>query len=129
MRFVRRTAPAIGPPGDTVRITVHDGLVIDERDAALLAALAEVRDALDDENGPEHDFYAATAKFLEFLHAQLVDRGYEPPALGVWDPRPALLDLEGRLAVDRSLDVDLAAACRTVREMLDEAAVEMATLN
>lgn len=105
------------------------GRGIDEHDADLLAALAEVRDTLVDDTRPEDDFYAPARAFLELLNAQLVDRGYEPPALDVWDPRPALLELEGRLAVDRSLDVDLAAACRTIRESLDAAAAEMATLN
>ena len=74
---------------NATRTFMHDGRVIDEPDAELLRALAEVRDVLADDTRPEHDFYVATAKFLERLHAQLVDRGYDVPPLDVWDPRPA----------------------------------------
>ena len=42
-----------------------------------------------------------------------------------WDPRPALLDLEGQLAADRSMDADLVAACKTVRDSLDAAGGEI----
>jgi len=93
----------------------------------LLDALAGVGDALADEDRPEHDFYLSADKFLRLVHAKLVDRGHARGDLDDWDPRPALLDLEGRLAADRRFD--LAATCRTVRDSLDAAAAEMAGLN
>src|SRR5262245_2446491 len=98
-----------------------------EHDAELLCALAEVRDVLVDEHRPEDDFYPAAREFLELLHARLVEDGLETP-LDEWDPRPALVALEAQLAADRSLDVDLVAACKTVRDSLDAAARELAAL-
>src|SRR5262245_60306997 len=101
-------------------IPMTDNLLDDD----LLAALADVHDVLADEDQPEADFYPAADRFLRVLHAQLVDRGLVHGELDEWDPRPALLDVEGRLA-----DADLAAACKTVRDSLDAAAGEMAKLN
>jgi len=97
--------------------------MIDEHDPELLRALADVREALKDDARPEDDFYPAAREFLELLHTCLVEDGFDVP-LDAWDPRPALLDLEGRLA-----DADLAAACKTVRDSLDAAAAELATRN
>jgi hypothetical protein len=101
--------------------------MINEHDPELLAALADVRDVLEDADRPEHDFYAVADRFLQVLHAQLVERGAVLGDLDEWDPRAALLDLEARLAVGRRFDD--AATCRTVRDSLDAAAGEMATLN
>ena len=130
----RNPVPAKGLRLDT-RIFVasvgNNGRVIDEHDAELLAALAEVRDTLVDDTRPEDDFYPAARAFLELLHAQLVDRGLDVPPLDQWDPRPELLALEGVLAVDReSLAAELPDTVRTIRGSLDAAAAaEMATLN
>jgi hypothetical protein len=101
----------------------------DEHDAELLEALTDVCDTLADERRLESEFYPAAQRFLELFHAQLVERRLVDVPLDEWDPRPALLGLEGELAVNRSLDIDLAAACRTVHDSLDIAAGELAALN
>jgi hypothetical protein len=100
-----------------------------EPDAELLQALGEVRDALLDEDRPEDDFYPAADQFLQVLHAQLVEQGRVDGELDVWDPRPALLDLEGRLIVNRSLDPELAATVKTIRDSLDAAGRALAAQN
>jgi hypothetical protein len=101
--------------------------MIDEHDPDLLRTLADVRDVLADEQRPERNFYPAADAFLRVLHAQLVDRGLVVGDLDEWDPRAALLDLEGQLAAGRRFDD--AAACRTVRDSLDAGAAEMASMN
>jgi hypothetical protein len=100
-----------------------------EPDAELLWALGVVRDTLADEDADEDLFYPAADQFLQVLHAQLVEQGLVDVELDEWDPRLALLDLEGRLIANRSRDPDLAAACKTVRDSLDAAGAEMAQLN
>jgi hypothetical protein len=95
----------------------------------VLEALEDVVKVLADEDRPEEDFYVAADRFLQTFHAELADRDLVDGSLEEWDPRPALLAFEGQLAADRSIDVDVVAACKTVRDSLDATGREMAALN
>lgn len=107
----------------------------------LIVALAEVRDALaaeaavpvgDAEEEAERRVHETFAAFLELLHAQLAAGGLEVP-LEQWDPRPYLFALEAALIADPDLipavAAELAAAAKTIRDELDHAGAELASLN
>ena len=95
----------------------------------VLVALDEVRQVIMDESRPEEDFYTAADAFLRILHAQLEERGLEPGPLDDWDPRAALIAFEAALLADKTLDVDYAAAAKTIRDSLTTAAQELASQN
>ncbi len=97
----------------------------------VLVALVDVRQMLSDESRSEEDFHVAAGHFLEVFHANLEERGgaLTPAPLEEWDPRPALLVLEGELLADTQLDDGYFAAAKTIRDSLDAASQQLASQN
>ena len=89
----------------------------------VLIALDGVRKALVEEAGDE-EFASAAETFLVVFRANMADRGLEE-----WDELTQLATFEMHLLADHSLDVDYAAACKTVRDLLTLQRHEKASLN
>lgn len=89
----------------------------------VLIALDGVRKALVEQAGDE-EFARAAETFLAVFRANMAERG-----LGEWDELTQLATFEMHLLADRSLDVDFAAAAKTVRELLTLQRHEKASLN
>jgi hypothetical protein len=89
----------------------------------VLVALDGVRRALVEQAGDEQ--FARTAEnFLGVFRADMAERG-----LGDWDELALLAAFEMQLVADHSLDVDLAAAAKTVRDLLTFQRHEQAARN
>jgi hypothetical protein len=89
----------------------------------VLVALDGVRKALV-EGADDEEFARAAETFLTVFRANMAERG-----LDEWDELAQLAAFEWQLAADHSLDVDYAAACKTVRDLLTMHRHEQAKLN